>query len=419
MRAKRHNILISLLLVTFLGTVNAQWQTSFGPVGLDFIRVQCFNQIGTNLFAGTQGDGVWISTDNSMSEWTKVSSGITGKSVSALLVNGSNLFAGTDSGVFLSTNNGTSWTPINFGLTNTRVSSLALIGENLFAGTNGGGVFLSTNNGTDWTAVNNDLTSNYISSLAVIGTNLFAGNGGFGGGVFLSTNNGTNWTSVKNDLEGDYVFTLAASGPNIFAATLQGPSAQVYMSTNNGTNWTLANTGLPNSIEFSFAVIGTNVFAGAYSSGVYLTTNNGANWVEVNEGFGTSRTIRSLAVLGQDLFAGFYNGSVRRRPLSQMITSVDQISDLRPTQFYLDQNYPNPFNPTTTFRFSIPKEEYVALKVYDAFGQEVATLISEGLQTGQYEKQWDASGVGYASGVYYYRLQTGNYNQTKKLILIK
>ena len=82
---------------------------------------------------------------------------------SALAVSGTNLFAGTDGGVFLSTNNGTSWTAVNTGLTNT--VCLVLLpsrGTNLFAGTDGGGVFLSTNNGTSWTAVNTGLTNTYV-----------------------------------------------------------------------------------------------------------------------------------------------------------------------------------------------------------------------------------------------------------------
>jgi hypothetical protein len=102
--------------------------------------------------------------------------------VRSLAVSGTNLFAGTyGAGVFLSTNNGTSWTAVNTGLTNTYVGSLAVSGTNLFAGTYGN-VFLSTDNGTSWSAVNTGLTYPYVYSLAVSGTNLFAGT--HGGGVW-------------------------------------------------------------------------------------------------------------------------------------------------------------------------------------------------------------------------------------------
>ena len=85
--------------------------------------------------------------------------------------------------------------------------------------------------------------------------------------------------------------------------------------------------------------------------------------------------------------------------------------------FELSQNYPNPFNPSTTFRFQIPVQNYVTLKVYDILGNEIATIVNEQLPTGSYKYQWNASCL--ASGVYIYRLQAGNYVNTKKLILMK
>ena len=141
--------------------------------------------------------------------------------VQALAVSGTNLFAGTyGGGVFLSTNNGTSWTEVNNGLTNTLVQALAVSGTNLFAGTYGGGVFLSTNNGTSWTEVNYGLTYTRVQALAVSGTNLFAGTRG--GGVFLTTNNGTSWTEVNSGLTHTDVLALAISGNNLFAGTYGG-----------------------------------------------------------------------------------------------------------------------------------------------------------------------------------------------------
>jgi len=83
----------------------------------------------------------------------------------AFSADGTKLFAGTDGGIFLSTDNGTSWTAVNTGLTNTTVHALAVSGANLYAGTEGG-VFLSTDNGTSWTAVNTGLTNTTVLSLA-------------------------------------------------------------------------------------------------------------------------------------------------------------------------------------------------------------------------------------------------------------
>jgi ligand-binding sensor domain-containing protein len=291
---------------------------------------------------------------------------LTDPSVNSLAVSGTDLFAGTSGGVFLSTNNGASWTAVNTGLTDPSVRSLAVSGTDLFAGTSGG-VFLSTNNGASWTAVNTGLTNPSVNSLAVSGTDLFAGTSG---DVFLSTNNGASWTAVNTGLTNPVVMSLAFSGTNLFAGTLGG----VYLSTNNGTSWTAVNTGLASDIVSSLAVSGTNLFAGT-------------------------------------------NGGVWRRPLSEMITSVEVISSLIPSCFDLKQNYPNPFNPSTTIEFSVPMTAFVSLKVFDALGRDVATLLSEQFSAGTYSTQWNAEGV--PSGVYFYQLQAGAFIHSKRLIVLR
>jgi uncharacterized protein (TIGR02145 family) len=88
-----------------------------------------------------------------------------------------------------------------------------------------------------------------------------------------------------------------------------------------------------------------------------------------------------------------------------------------PKEFLLLQNYPNPFNPSTTIKFSLPKESHVTLSIYNSIGQEVAKLISTDMNAGAYTMEWNASG--FASGVYYYRIVAGGLVQTKKLILLK
>jgi len=88
-----------------------------------------------------------------------------------------------------------------------------------------------------------------------------------------------------------------------------------------------------------------------------------------------------------------------------------------PSEFSLKQNYPNPFNPQTTIEFSIPKKEFVSLKIYNLLGQEVSTLVSDRLTSGEYKYTWDASDL--ASGIYVYKLKTYNFSSTKKLILLR
>ena len=88
-----------------------------------------------------------------------------------------------------------------------------------------------------------------------------------------------------------------------------------------------------------------------------------------------------------------------------------------PDKYKLYQNYPNPFNPATTFKFLIPGQEFVELKIFDLLGSEVKTLLSEKLSSGSYSINWNAEGI--ASGVYYYKLTAGDFSQTRKLILLK
>jgi hypothetical protein len=99
------------------------------------------------------------------------------------------------------------------------------------------------------------------------------------------------------------------------------------------------------------------------------------------------------------------------------ITSVSPGRTGIPNQFSLLQNYPNPFNPTTTIKFTVQGNGFTSLKVYNVLGQVVATLVNAQLKAGSYEKTFDARNL--ASGVYMYRLQSGQFNEVKKLMVLK
>jgi hypothetical protein len=88
-----------------------------------------------------------------------------------------------------------------------------------------------------------------------------------------------------------------------------------------------------------------------------------------------------------------------------------------PETYALGQNYPNPFNPATRIQFSLPSSQFVTLKVYNVLGQEVQTLVNDVQAAGEYSVWFDASRL--TSGVYFYRLQAGQFSQTKKMLLLK
>jgi hypothetical protein len=106
---------------------------------------------------------------------------------------------------------------------------------------------------------------------------------------------------------------------------------------------------------------------------------------------------------------------------------INVLSTDIPETFSLSQNYPNPFNPVTKIKFQIPllrgveavggRGVLTQLTIYDALGKEIAILVNQQLQPGIYESDWDASA--YPSGVYYYKLESDSYTETKKMVLIK
>ncbi len=99
-----------------------------------------------------------------------------------------------------------------------------------------------------------------------------------------------------------------------------------------------------------------------------------------------------------------------------IITGINENKKI-PAHFILYQNYPNPFNPSTKIKFVIPKSSFVNLKVYDVLGREIVTLVNEEKSAGEYEIEFDATGL--PSGVYIYKLQAGSYTSFKKMILLR
>lgn len=100
------------------------------------------------------------------------------------------------------------------------------------------------------------------------------------------------------------------------------------------------------------------------------------------------------------------------------IVGIENISSVA-DKFSLSQNYPNPFNPSTKINFSIPKNDFVTLKVYDILGNEVASLVNQNLTTGQYTVDFNTSQFNLSSGVFYYKLVTGSFVEVKKMMLVK
>ncbi|MBK7630850.1 MAG: T9SS type A sorting domain-containing protein [Ignavibacteriales bacterium] len=135
------------------------------------------------------------------------------------------------------------------------------------------------------------------------------------------------------------------------------------------------------------------------------------------KGFGLSRTYFNEFGGSESILKGCVINGILYGDTTNVV-DVDPDPNPIPTKDILEQNYPNPFNPSTKIYFSIPNNANVSLKVYDILGTEVAKLIfNEQKAAGRYEVKFDASRL--ASGTYIYKLQAGDFIQTKKMMLLK
>ena len=251
-----------------------------------------------------------------------------------------------------------------------------------------------------------------VLSLAINSTgHIFAG---AGVGVFLSTDNGDTWTGINTGLPSyTGVSSLAINSTgHIFAGTFQGG---VFRSTDNGDTWTQINTGLTNLDVRSLAINSTgHIFAGT-NGGAFRSTDNGDTWTQINTGL-TNTGVSSLAINSTGhIFTGTFGSGVFRGVESTI--SVREITGQLPSSFSLGQNYPNPFNPLTIIEYSLPRSGDVSLIIYNLLGEEVARLVDGFQQAGEYNTNWNAANV--ASGVYFYRLQAGDFVRTRKMVYLK
>jgi hypothetical protein len=173
-----------------------------------------------------------------------------------------------------------------------------------------------------------------------------------------------------------------------------------------------------NAVELSW-ITATEVNNSGFA--VERKTQN-TEWENIGfvDGHGTTTEAQSYSFIDKDLSAGSYSyrlkqidfdGSFKYHVLAETI----EIGSIR--TFALAQNYPNPFNPATIINYQIPVEGQVSLKVYDMLGNEVATLVNEMKTAGEYQVDFNAAAL--SSGIYFYRLQAGNFVETKRMMLMK
>lgn len=236
--------------------------------------------------------------------------------------------------------------------------------------------------------------------------------------IMKSVNNGINWGTGyygTTTLGGATIWDVCLVGNSAFACGYEGPVSNFYKSTNDGVSWSLIPL-LYRMYSVKFINQNKGWFCGINGKILY-TDNAGSNIYEQNSG--TSAALNQIYMI--DSNTGFIAGAggTILKTTNGGITGLIQTGEFIPVNFELYQNYPNPFNPVTNIKFSISGDSVTQtfLSVYDILGNEIAVLVNQKLKRGIYETDWDASN--YPSGVYLYKLQAGDFTETKKMVIIK
>ena len=137
------------------------------------------------------------------------------------------------------------------------------------------------------------------------------------------------------------------------------------------------------------------------------------------EGYGTTTEPQEYSYIDNTVGTGIYYYRLKQIDFNGTYeySGEIEVEVNGPLTFVLEQNYPNPFNPSTLIKYSVPENGFVKLSVYNLVGEEVNLLVSGQVDAGFYEIEFDATAL--ASGIYFYRLQAGNFVETKKMVLMK
>lgn len=292
-------------------------------------------------------------------------------------------------------------------------------------------VYKTTNGGIDWIS-STILPIRQLVKVQFINQNTGWTGGGYssqyGRGLARTTNGGGNWEILQSsNVFVNYSFVNAYTGWCLNDTTYG--KYLVKKTTNGGINWITQYTSLQyeylHSIQFvnpdSGWAVGGDFSQPLRRSRIIATRNGGQNWVHqwapYNQFSGNLTSVffvnrnTGWAVGGNITIIKTTNGGGAGG------TFVEPAVNTIPDKFDLRQNYPNPFNPATVIEFDVPKSSYVKLFVYDVIGRESAVLVNEYLKPGSYKTEWIASS--YSSGIYFYKMITDGFTETKKMVLIK
>ena len=396
----------SLIFLCFTLTSHSQWISKSN--GLNSGVTHCFVETPAGLLSGGNGDGIFISNDFGDS-WTSSNSGIVpGSEILCFGKHTAGIFAGSDSLIYFSNNNGASWNIVNNS--GYAVFAFALLNDTVFAATRGGGVVMSTDTGVSWTSTNTGITTLSVLAIIAKGNLLFAGTEN--DGIFKSSNSGITWTPVDSGLLMPMdIRCLETDGMNIYAGTtsFSASAKGMFISSNDGAFWTQVTSGIsPTAFINTIRSIGNTLLTGI-SSDVYRSLDSGASWSGFNNG---------LPIVGAFGVAAFYatTNYVFCGIESGIIGSVFRIDKMSvlPVNEIKKENvtisfYPNPAGKVVTLSLSAWIKGEIVLSIYDNKGR----LVRKGTYLNQGKIEIATHNL--PAGLYYFHLESGIHTATGKL----
>lgn len=192
-----------------------------------------------------------------------------------------------------------------------------------------------------------------------------------------------------------------------------GPDGTIYYTYSDVVDTTGA-AGDPGKFNFNMRVVYSEDNGNTWKGPVSILDN----WTSPTVQGAAPYADDNLHVVFRDTSASLFHMAVPTKKIKELATAIENgVETEMPTRFELHQNYPNPFNPTTSIRFDLKSNSHVKLTVYNTVGQLVATLLDKNMTAGFKGIVWDASNM--PSGTYFYKLETKDYSQTKRMVLIK
>jgi len=358
---------------------------------------------GNNVYAGTYGNGIYKGTNEGAS-WTKVNDGLTSFYVNDFIIDNNIVYTATNRGIFISSNAGTNWTETGFSQFNTGSMSISLTeSDEIYTGTWSDGVYKTDIENFDWTKVIEIPDNQIIWSVLSKDSCILIG----GYGIYYSPDLGINWARV--DSFDNEIYSLAVTDAGSYIA---GSNGKLYKSEDQGESWRLVFSETSDYFK-DIIVNDSTIFAASRGQGVFVSIDDGENWQVSSDGLLSEDVISLCADNKNTIYAGTFRYGIFS---TNEVSNVEYIPSPIPQNYLLD-NYPNPFNPTTKISFAISKSSNITLTVYDALGSKVSTLIDDFIEAGNYSVSFDASDL--ASGIYFYRLTSDTFSETKKMVLLR